>query len=188
MEECQLPTTQKATRDRKAKPGHKVHFSAENLFAGDNKSNLSVTLPIAPDAQGSQALPGTTITLLQNVCQYQGFQIDGAWVIGSIVTGTLTRYPDGKRLAVGYEWGALDSGDHWLAEVSERGDAKGTVGTWKLLYGTGRLAGIEGEAAYENHPKAGATVVRSKLTGWYSIPGRAKDPEPVKAKEPEYVK
>src|SRR5581483_10103175 len=132
----------------------KVEFSAVNVFSGDNNANQSFVLPVAADlyAKAQQqpggatmlcAIPVTTVSLLQNFCQYQNFEIDGIRVIGSIVTGMLVNFRDGHRESTGYEWGLLESGDHYLSQVSEKMDEQGTTGKWKLLYGSGSLTGIQ---------------------------------------------
>jgi hypothetical protein len=171
-----------------ATQGERVEFSAVNVFAGDNRANQSFVLPVAPDVYfkaqqqpgGMTALCGVpviAVTLLQNLCGYENFEIAGMRVIGSIVTGMLVAFADGHREANGYEWGLLEGGDHYLSQVSERLDADGTTGTWKLLYGSGNLAGIQGEASYTNHPQPGEKVVRSNLDGYYVLPAKG---EPAK--------
>ncbi len=164
--------------------GHQVRFSAKNIFAGDQNSTRVVSTSVAPDAnaQARQGPAGTVFSLLQNFCAYDGFHIAGHVVTGSVVTGLMTRYSDGKWTAMGYEWGTLANGDHYLSRVEEEGGLKGTKGSWKLVQGTGTLVGITGEATYSNNPLPGATRVISVLTGWYSLP-KKKDSPPTRKRK-----
>ncbi len=149
----------------------KVAFSAKNIFDGDRNAQNAPSVSVAPDACAAdkKGPAGIVLTLVQNVCGYEDFSINGVAVAGSVVTGLKTSFPDGTWTADGYEWGCLTNGERFLSKIFERGDAKGTHGTWKLLEGTGSLAGIAGEAAYTNAPKAGDRIVVSTLTGWYSL-------------------
>jgi len=167
-----------------AKRGEKVEFSAVNVFAGDNNANLSFPLPVAADvyARVRQGLAGptalcgipvTTAALLQNMTTYENFEIAGHKVVASIVTGMHVEYADGHTEGTGFEWGILDSGDHYLSEIHETMVDQHTRGTWKLIYGSGVLAGIEGEASYTNNPKPGLKAVRSHLDGYYVLPPKA---------------
>jgi hypothetical protein len=154
-----------------------VHFLAINVFGGDQNANKSVSFGVAPDADAAtkKGPAGVQFALLQNVCTYEDFQIGGVVVQGSLVTGLRTSFPDGTWTAEGYEWGYLANGDRFLSRVAEKGDAKSTEGTWTLVQGTGKLAGITGEAKYHNAPKPGDKIVLSTLSGWYQLANKAGD-------------
>jgi len=123
---------------------------------------------------GSLGPSSVTLALAQNVCTWEGFQIDGQDVTESLMTGVGPFFSDGTWSAEGYDFGVLASGDHYLAKWSEKGDPIRIRGTWKLLMGTGSLDGITGEASFEEPaPKAGDTSVVATVTGWYRLPRRS---------------
>ena len=165
-----------------ARRGEKVEFSAVNLFAPHNPANRDYLAPIAPDifSQAQQqpgamaalcGIPVTAMTLMQHFCRYEDFEIGGVRVIGSVATGTMVAFADGHKESNGYEWGVLESGDHFLSELHERVEADFTTnGKWKLIYGSGELAGIQGEATYSSRPQPGVKEGRSNLEGYYILP------------------
>ena len=164
--------------------GQKIHFSTKSVLAANPSLNRIVSAHIAPDAddQAKKGPAGIVYSLLQLFCTYDGFKIAGHVVVGSVATGFQTTYRDGKHTAMGYEWGTLANGDHYLSRVEEEGGLKGTQGSWKLVQGTGTLVGITGEATYSINPLPGATSVISALTGWYSLP-KKKDSRPTRERK-----
>ena len=132
---------------------------------GDPVRNRETRLGVA------LAPAGVTLSLAQNICTWEGFQINGQDVTESLMTGVGPFFTDGTWSAQGYDFGVLANGDHYVAQWNEQGDPKVVRGTWKLIRGTGSLQGITGEGTFEEPaPKPGDTSVVATLTGWYLLP------------------
>jgi hypothetical protein len=145
-----------------------VNFSATLICPiGDPERNRISKFQVDNGELGSD---GVSLVLAQNVCTWEGFQINGVDVTGSVMTGFGPSYQNGLWSAEGYDFGLLANGDRYLAKWSEKGDRTGVRGSWKLLMGTGSIAGITGEATFEERaPQPGDTSVRATVTGWYIL-------------------
>src|SRR6478672_6304572 len=143
-----------------------MNFSAKlTCPIGDPQKNKSTSFQVDNGTLGAR---GFKILLAQNICTWEGFQINGVDVTESVMTGSGPSYPDGTWSAEGYDLGHLANGDNYLAEWSEKGDSKVVRGQWKLLMGTGTLQGIKGEATFEElATKPGDKSAVSIVTGWY---------------------
>ena len=145
-----------------------MNFSARlTCPLGDPEKNKKTDFKVDNGTLGAR---GLTLSLAQNVCTWEGFQINGVDVTESLMTGSGPFYPDGTWSAEGYDFGRLSNGDNYLAQWSEKGDSKTVKGKWKLLMGTGTLRGIKGEATFEElAPKLGDKSVVAIVTGWYLL-------------------
>jgi hypothetical protein len=120
---------------------------------------------------GTLGAAGVTLAMAQNICTWEGFQINGLNVTESLMTGVGPSFPDGTWTAQGYDFGFLVNGDHYLAQWTEKGDDRIIRGTWKLIRGTGSITGITGEATFEEPaPQPGDRRVVARVTGWYLLP------------------
>lgn len=135
---------------------------------GDPTRNKATTVDVGDESLGSA---GVRLSLAQNLCSWEGFQIGGQVVYESLMSGIGPSFSDGTWSAEGYDFGSVANGDHYLARWTEKGDAKVVRGTWKLVMGTGSLEGITGEATFEEPaPKPGDTSLIATVTGWYVLP------------------
>jgi hypothetical protein len=146
-----------------------MNFSARlTCPLGDPEKNKGMRFGVDDGSLGARSV---ALSLAQNLCTWEGFQINGVDVTESLMTGMGPFFADGTWSAEGYDFGRLSNGDTYLAQWSERGDSKIIRGRWKLLLGTGTLQGIKGEGTFEElAPKPGDKSVVAILTGWYILP------------------
>ena len=95
-----------------------MNFSARlTCPLGDPEKNKKANFRVDNGALGAT---GLTLSLAQNVCTWEGFQINGVDVTESLMTGSGPFYPDGTWSAEGYDFGRLSNGDNYLAQWSEK--------------------------------------------------------------------
>ena len=162
-----------------------TQFSA-TLTCGTLPSTVQEqTLGLGPD--------GMQLLVHRQVCTWSNFEIGGVKVKQSLMTGVGTTDASKKVSgARGFDWGTLESGDHYFAQWEEKALQTGSsmldFGTWTIVLGTGKLKGLLGTASYfcpgSTQPHVLAkNEVTCTMNGAWVLPSAAPSAPPAKKKQ-----
>lgn len=112
----------------------------------------------------------TTLIMTRITCTWEGMQLGGQTLKQSLWHGQGFREGDIAVAEEGYDAGLLVSGDRYLSRWSEFQLPDKTIAIWNLVFGTGGLAGITGQAVIECPPAEGSSIETCNVKGWYSLP------------------
>jgi hypothetical protein len=112
----------------------------------------------------------TALIMTRITCTWENMNLGGQELTESLWHGQ--GYSEGEIAVAeeGYDSGLLASGDRYLSRWSEFMLPGKTIAVWRLVFGTGSLAGIAGQAIVECPPSGGASVETCTVKGWYSLP------------------
>ena len=159
-----------------------TQFSATLTCGNLPSTTQEQTLGLGPD--------GKQLLVHRQVCTWSNFEIGGVKVKQSLMTGVGTIDANQNVSgAKGFDWGTLESGDHYFAEWEEKalhtsGDVS-DFGTWTIVMGTGKLKGLLGTASYfcPGSPRPYAltkNTVTCSMNGVWVLGSAAPTPTPAK--------
>jgi hypothetical protein len=112
----------------------------------------------------------TTLIMTRITCTWEDMDLGGQELTQSLWHGQGYREGDIAIAEEGYDSGLLASGDRYLSRWSEFQLPEKTIAIWKLVFGTGGLSGITGQAVIECPPAVGTSIETCSIKGWYSLP------------------
>lgn len=112
----------------------------------------------------------TTLIMTRITCTWEDMNLGGQAVTQSLWHGQGYREGDIAVAENGYDSGLLASGDRYLSRWSEFQLPEKTIAIWDLVFGTGDLSGITGQAVIECPPAVGTSIETCSVKGWYSLP------------------
>jgi hypothetical protein len=114
-----------------------------------------------------------TVIMTEMTCNWEGLELGGEPVTDSLWHGQGYTEGDGVNSIVtsGYDWGVTASGDNYLSRWTEIIAPDLITAEWTIVFGTGSLQGIVGEAAIVCDPPPGPTdkIEVCSVTGSYSL-------------------
>ena len=111
-----------------------------------------------------------TLIMTQEHCTWDGFAIGGQAVVTSLMHGQGYMEGTGGN-ASGYDWGTVANGDSYLSRWTEALSPGGISGTWTVVFGTGSLQGLTGNATIDCTPPGQSdTVEVCNVAGAYTLP------------------
>jgi hypothetical protein len=113
----------------------------------------------------------TTLIMTRITCTWEDMKFGEQELSESLWHGQGYREGDIAVAEEGYDSGLLASGDRYLARWSEFQLPGKTIAIWNPIFGTGKLAGINGQAVIECPPAEGSSIETCTVRGCYSLPG-----------------
>jgi hypothetical protein len=112
----------------------------------------------------------TTLIMTRITCTWEDMKFGDQELTQSLWHGQGYREGDVAVAEQGYDSGQLASGDRYLSRWSEFQLPNKTIAIWSPVFGTGKLAGIAGQAVIECPPAEGVSIETCTVQGWYSLP------------------
>lgn len=112
----------------------------------------------------------TSLIMTRITCTWENMTLGGQELTESLWHGQGYREGTIAVAEEGYDSGILPSGDRYLSRWSEFQLPDKTIAVWRLVFGTGKLAGITGQAVIECPPAEGVSIETCTVEGWYSLP------------------
>jgi len=114
-----------------------------------------------------------TLIMTEITCTWEGLSLGGQRFSKSLWHGQGYTEGDGSKSVVtqGYDWGVSGAGDNYLARWTETMAPGLITANWNLVFGTGSLDGIIGEAVIScDPPKPVDTMEVCNVSGTYRLP------------------